>query len=151
MAVARYVANQRANDAKPRERAEQAQTETVTIAAAGLYVAAAGYDEALRHPNPVATLDSMCDGLHEIAPDIAKVINTKAGAEFAEALRVATVAPLWAFTAIERARAEAGDGHGYLFDYLADGLRRGADPDVVRKAALAAPSKIHGIADQATE
>ncbi|MEV5792684.1 hypothetical protein [Streptomyces sp. NPDC052192] len=125
------------------------RTDSATIAAAGLYVAGAAYEEALRHPDLVATLDNMCDGLAEIAPDIARVLKTEANSEFAEALRAATIAPLWAFTAIERGRAEAGDGYGYLFDLLADSLRGGANPDVVRTTALGAPARIRDLAEHA--
>ncbi|WP_106436874.1 hypothetical protein [Streptomyces prunicolor] len=114
----------------------------ITLAAAGLYAATCAYDEALRRPNPAATLDNMCDAVHEIAPDLAKVINSKASAEFAEGLRVATVAPLWAFAAIEHARVEAGDGYGYVFDLLVDGLKNGVDPDITRKTALDVPRRL---------
>lgn len=142
-------------DSEPRPEAprrdEQAQTPPANILAAGRYVAGAAYDEALRHPNLVATLDNMCDGLAEIAPEIARVLKTEANAEFAEALRAATIAPLWAFTAIERGRAEAGDGYGYLFDLLVDSLRDGADPDVVRTTALGAPTRIRELAELAGE
>lgn len=132
-------------------RDEQPQTPPANILAAGMYIATAAYDEALRHPRPVATLDNMCDGLAEIAPEIARVLKTEANAEFAEALRAATVTPLWAFTAIERGRAEAGDEFGYLFDLLADSLRGGADPDMVGKTALGAPARIRELAELAGE
>lgn len=125
-------------------------TDAITYRAAGLYAATAAYDEALRRPNPAATLDNMCDAVHEIAPDLAKVINTKASADFAEGLRVATVAPLWAFAAIEHSRAEVADaGVGYLFDLLAENLKAGVDPRVIRRDALAAPARVRELARQA--
>ncbi|MEU0433728.1 hypothetical protein ABZ153_19210 [Streptomyces sp. NPDC006290] len=121
----------------------------LTLQAAGLYVAAAAYDAALRRPNPVATLNHMCTTVAEIMPDVVKVVAAKGGAEFAEALRVNTVAPLLAFTAIETARAEVGPDYGYLFDYLVKNLRAGADPQAVRKAAVDAPGRLRDAAEQA--
>lgn len=121
----------------------------VNFAAAGLYAATAAYDEALRRPNPAATLDNMCDAVHEIAPDLAKVINSKASADFAEALRSATAVPLWAFTAIEYARSQCGDGYGFVFDLLADGVRNGGDPHIARKTALDVPKRLRENAEQA--
>ncbi|MFE9880483.1 hypothetical protein [Streptomyces sp. NPDC005784] len=121
----------------------------ISLVDAGLYVAAAAYDEALRRPNPVATLDHMVETVAEIMPNIVKVVNAKGGGEFAEALRIATVAPLLAFTAIEHARAEVDPDYGYLFDYLVKNLRAGADPRAVRTAAEDTPQRLREAAEQA--
>jgi hypothetical protein len=123
----------------------------ISLVAAGRYCAAAAYDEALRMPNPVATLDRMLATLDEIVPSMAAVITTTVGADFAEALRDATAGPLHAYAAIEHARVDAGDGYGYLFDYLADGLKRGADPQAIRKAAEAAPKRLRDQAEAARQ
>ncbi|MFG2473529.1 hypothetical protein [Streptomyces fagopyri] len=121
------------------------------IVAAGLFVAINAYEEALRGPNPLATLDSMCAAVHEISPALAKVITDKPSAEFAEGLRSATADRLRAFTAIERARAEMGDGFDYLADFLAESVKGGADPQVARQAAIDAPGRIRENDDQAGE
>lgn len=120
-AVAELLAGDRARD-----------EERTQLAAAGLYAATAAYDEALRRPNPTATLDNMCDAVHEISPALAKVINDKPSADFAEGLRAATADCLWTFTAIEHARAELGNDYGYVLDIMADRLKRGLDPKAVR-------------------
>jgi hypothetical protein len=122
----------------------------LTVLAAGLYVATAAYEAALRRTNPastLATLDRMCETVDEIMPDVAKVVAAKGGAEFAEALRAATASPLLAFTAIEHARAEVDSDYHYLFDYLVETLRAGADPRAVRKAAQDAPARLRAEAD----
>ncbi|SMF64677.1 hypothetical protein [Streptomyces sp. Amel2xC10] len=124
----------------------------ITVLAAGLYVATAAYEAALRRTNPasaIATLDRMCETVDEIMPDVAKVVAAKGGADFAEALRAATTAPLLAFTAIEHARAEAGDGYSYVFDLLVEALEKGADPDTIRTTALDVPRRIRDLAAQA--
>ncbi|MER5467222.1 hypothetical protein [Streptomyces sp. NPDC002685] len=123
----------------------------IGLAKAGLYAATAAYDEALRMPNPAATLDNMCGALDEIVPSLANVISSKDAADFAEALRDAVAAPIEAYTAIEHGRIEAGDGYGYLFDLLADSLRGGANPDVVKTTALGAPARIRELAELAGE
>ncbi|MFE4697142.1 hypothetical protein ACFRIC_08630 [Streptomyces sp. NPDC056738] len=114
----------------------------VSLIAAGLYVAAAAYDEALRMPNPVTTLDRMLATLDEIMPSLAAVITSTEAADFAEALRDATAGPLQAFAAIEHARAEIEPDYYYLLDYLVENLRAGGDPDAVRQAAEDAPQRL---------
>lgn len=121
------------------------------IVAAGLWAATSAYEEAVRRPNPIATLDNMCNAVGEISPALAKVITDKPSAEFAEGLRAATADRLRAFTAIERTRAEMGDGYGYLFDYLAERVKGGADPQVARQAAIDAPGRIRNTAAQSGE
>lgn len=117
----------------------------VTALAAALYIAQYAYGCAITSPNPAAKLDDMCDSVAEVWDDITPKLPEKfAGAdlEFAETMRAAIADRLWAFTAVEYARIEAGDGYGYLFDYLAESLRGGADPHVVRQSALDAPGRI---------
>jgi hypothetical protein len=123
---------------EPREHTEP----RISLVAAGLYVAAAAYDEALRMPNPVATLDRMLATLDEILPSLAAVITSTEAADFAEALRDATAGPLQAFAAIEHARAEVDPEYGYLLDYLVKNLRAGGDPGAIRKAAEDAPQRL---------
>lgn len=121
----------------------------ISLVAAGRYVAAAAYDEALRMPNPVATLDRMLATLDEILPSMVAIITSTEATEFAEALRDATAGPLQAFAAIEHARAEVDPEYGYLFDYLVKNLRAGADPQAVRQAALDTPGRLRDAAEQA--
>ncbi|MBC2903995.1 hypothetical protein [Streptomyces cupreus] len=116
---------------------------------AALYIATAAYNEALTRPHPAATLDDMCDALAVIMPSLLNVVKAKGGAEYAEALQAAVADRLWAFTAIEHSRIEAGEGYGYLFDLLADSLKGGADPHMVRTTALDAPGKIRALAKAA--
>lgn len=127
--------------------------EDTTATAAGLYFATCVYDEALRHPNPAAALDDMADGLAEIMTEVTATVSkafkvTGAHIEFAETLRTATADRLWAFAAIEFARAECGDGYDWLFGYLTDGVRNGHDPHIARKTALDVTKRILGTADQ---
>jgi hypothetical protein len=141
-----------ASTATPDPRAQREHDQQhLTLQAAGLYIATAAYDAALRSPNPVATLNGMCKTVAGIMPDVVKVVEAKGGAEFAEALRVVTVAPLLACTAIERARAEVDPDYGYLFDYLVKNLRAGADPQAIRQAAVDAPGRLRDAAEQAGE
>lgn len=123
-------------------------------AAAGLYIATLGYNEALAKPNPSVTLDNMCDGLGEAMAEIMASVGkafkvTSAHMEFAETLRTAIADRLAAFTAIEFARSECGDGYGYVFDILADGVRNGGDPHIARTTALDVPKRIRENAEVA--
>jgi hypothetical protein len=123
-----------------------------TALAAALYIAQYGYKLAAASPDPAARLDDMCDAIAETWDAIAPKLPEKfAGAdlEFAETMRAAVADRLWAFTAVEYARAEAGDGYSYLFDYLAGALQQGADPHIIRRDALAAPARIRELAEQA--
>jgi len=125
-------------------------TDATTYRAAGLYAATIGYDEALRLPDPAARLDRMSAEVDEIAADLARVVNAEGGTEFIEGLREATAVRLSAFAAIEHGRAELADaGVGYLFDLLADNLKAGVDPHVIRRDALAAPARVRELARQA--
>ncbi|MER7838436.1 hypothetical protein ABTY98_21740 [Streptomyces sp. NPDC096040] len=138
--TASSAANAISTDPQPEARTE----------AAGLYLATVGYAEALRMPDPAATLDRMPEAVDEIAEELAKGVNAEGGAEFTEALRAATVLPLKAYAAIEHARAETADAEvGYLFDLLADNLKAGADPRMIRRDALAAPARIRELAEAA--
>ena len=119
----------------------------ITALAGALYVATAAYAEALKMPSPAATLDDMCDALPEFAPKMLRTL--KATPEMATVVMDAVTDRLWAFTAVEYARTEAGDGYGYVFDLLADGLREGADPHVIRTTALDAPRRIRELAEAA--
>jgi len=122
--------------------------ERITIQAAALYVAASAYSEALRMATPAATLDRMIDVVHEITPDVCKVVSIPI--EFTDALRGSITERLKAFAAIEHTRAEAGEGYGYVFDLLADSLRAGSDAHVVRTTALDVPRRIRELAEAAS-
>lgn len=126
----------------------------VTYLAAALYVANIAYKAAIEDSRPAKSLDNMCDALPKIMTEITASVSkafkvTDANAEFAESLRAAIADRLWAFTAVEYARIEAGDGYGYLFDLLADNLRNGADPHDTREIALAAPQRIRDLNEAA--
>lgn len=128
--------------------------EHTRYAAAGLYAATCAYDAALTKSNPAATLDNMCDGLDEFMTEImatlSKTFNvTGAHMEFAETLRTSTADRLWAFTAIERSRAQCGDGYGYVFDLLANSVKNGNDPHIARTTALDVPKRLRENAEQA--
>ncbi|MEH0587398.1 hypothetical protein QA942_26260 [Streptomyces sp. B21-106] len=112
----------------------------ITALAGALYVAASTYTEALTMANPAAALDNVCDAWPEIAPRVLGVLNTSP--ELAEVLRDAVADRLWAFAVIEYSRVEAGDGFGYLFDFLAEKLRAGVDPHSVRTVALGVPERL---------
>lgn len=126
---------------------EPIQASTTTALAAALYVANTTYAAALKMPNPAATLDDILDSLPEVLPQIFGVVKTTP--ELTEVLKDAITDRLWAYTAIEYARIEAGDGYGYLFDFLVEKLRAGADPHVARTTALDAPRRIRDLAVQA--
>jgi hypothetical protein len=125
---------------QPRERAEQAPTETarehddsetrVTHQAAAVYVANKAYDEALTTNNPAATLSDISDALPELLPEAFKTTGT--APDLAAALLPAIADRIWAFTAVAHARAEIGGDYGYVVDVLADSLKRGADPQAIR-------------------
>ncbi|MFF8954077.1 hypothetical protein ACF09I_35570 [Streptomyces sp. NPDC014940] len=115
----------------------------ISIPAAGLYLASVGYAEALRTSDPARVLDTMCGAVAEIMPDLCKVGAAEDGGE----LLAATTVRLRAYAAIEHARADAGDGYGYVFDLLAESLERGGDPDLIRTAATDAPGRIRALAE----
>lgn len=120
----------------------------LTHQAAAVLVARDMYAEALKQDNPAASLDDICDALPKVMPQVFQELGT--APDLAAALLPEVTDRVWAFTAVEHARAEAGDGYGYLFDYLADGLRKGADPHTIRKAALDAPKRIRELAAEAS-
>ncbi len=122
-----------------------ATEERLTYQAAAVYVTGQIYDEAVKTSNPAATLDDIADALPEVMPDVFRAQGTSP--DLAAVLLPEVTNRVWAFTAIEHARTEAGDGHGYLFDWLAEKLRAGADPHTVRTAALDAPGKIRALAE----
>lgn len=117
----------------------------LTYKAAAVFVANAAYTAALEEDDPAATLDNMCDSLPEIMPRVVSIVRTSP--EFADWLRVDIADRLWAYTAIEHSRIEAGDGYGYLFDLLADDLRVGRDAKTVRTTALRVPGRIRALAE----
>ncbi|MYV42905.1 hypothetical protein GT030_29580 [Streptomyces sp. SID1328] len=121
----------------------------ISIPAVGLYLASVGYTEALRMPDPARTLDTMCDTVAEIMPDLCKVVAAEDGGEFAEELRAATTVRLRAYSAIEHARADVGDGYNFVFDLLAESLDKGGDPDHIRTAAADVPGRIRALAEAA--
>lgn len=119
----------------------------ITALAAALYVANATYTAACKMPNPAATLDDILDSLPEVLPQVLGVVKTTP--ELTEVLKDDITERLWAYAAIEYARIEAGDGYGYLFDFLVEKLRAGADPHTVRTTALDVPRRIRDLAAQA--
>jgi len=119
----------------------------ITALACALYVARAVHAEARKMPDPAATMDDVCDAWPEIAPKVLRVAKTTP--ELAEVLKDAVADRLWAFTAVEYARVEAGDGYGYIFDLLVEALEKGGDPHVIRAAALDTPQRIRDLAEQA--
>jgi hypothetical protein len=133
--------------AEASEHAQLADEDRITALAGALYVANATYAEALKMPDPAATLDDICDALPEAMPRVLAVVKTTP--EGFEVLKSSIADVLWAYTAIEHSRTEAGEGYGYIFDLLADGLRGGADPHTVRKSALEAPGRIRELSEAA--
>lgn len=119
--------------------------ERITALAGALYIADAVYVEALKMPNPAATMDDVCDAWPEIAPEVLQ--TTKTTPEQADVLKDAVTDRLWAYAAIEYARVEAGDGYGWISDWLVGKLRAGADPHVVRTTALGVPKRLRELAE----
>jgi len=119
----------------------------ITYEAGAIYVACKIYDEALATSSPAETLDDIADAIPEIMPGIFKDMGT--APDLAAVLLPSVTDRIWAFTVVEYARVEAGDGYGYLFDLLAESLRKGADPHVIRRDALAAPKRLRELAEQA--
>ncbi|MFM9652793.1 hypothetical protein [Streptomyces galilaeus] len=128
--------------------ASGAHTEQRMTALAGaLYVANSVYTEALKSANPAATLDNICDALPEVMPEVLGVI--KATPELIKVLTDDVADRLWAYTVVEYARVEAGDGYGYVFDLMVEALEKGGDPHSIRAAALGVPAKIRELAAEA--
>lgn len=132
----------------PRVDAPASDGDRIVYKAGALYIATAAYDEALATKNPAATLDDIADALPSVMPQVFATLGTD------EALAAALLPEIknlvWAFNAIEFARAEAAvHDCGYLFDYLAELLKNGADPHAIRRDALAAPRRLRELAEQA--
>lgn len=119
----------------------------ITALAAALYVANATYAQALKMPNPAMTLDNICDALPEVMPQVLGVIKTTP--ELTKVLTDDITDRLWAYTAVEYARVEAGDGYGYIFDLLVEALEKGGNPHAIRADALDVPRRIRELAEQA--
>ncbi|MEU5633503.1 hypothetical protein ACH47C_26785 [Streptomyces rishiriensis] len=119
----------------------------ITALAAALYVANCTYTEALKMPNPAATLDDICDALPEVMPQVIGVIKTTP--ELTKVLTDDITDRLWAYTAIEYARAEAGAGYSWVFDVLVEALEKGGNPHTIRADALDVPRRIRELAEQA--
>lgn len=123
-------------------------TTRTTHKAAGIYLAGELYGQALATTNPAATLDDIADALPTVMPEVFAELGT--APDLAAALLPEIKNLVWAFNAIEYARTEAADfGCGYLFDYLAEALKKGADPHIIRRDALAAPARLRELAEQA--
>ncbi|MEU9264588.1 hypothetical protein AB0E04_03915 [Streptomyces sp. NPDC048251] len=112
----------------------------ITALAGALYVANAAHTEALTTHNPAATLDNICDAWPEVAPKTLRILNTSP--EMIDVFRDAVADRLWAFAVIEHSRNEAGEGYGYVFDFLIEQMRVGADPHSVRTVALGVPERL---------
>ncbi|NNN30712.1 hypothetical protein HLK59_10120 [Streptomyces sp. S3(2020)] len=113
-----------------RPAADRAVEDTLTCQAFATAVASSLYDEARTSSNPAAALDDIADAL---PTTMAKAFKSQGTApEMAAVLLPAVTDRVWAFTAVEHARTEVGDGFGYLLDLLADSLKQGADPNTVR-------------------
>lgn len=121
-----------------------AKNDTSTCQAAAAFVAAKVYTKALAAPSPAEALDNICDALPEIMADLLHTMDISS--EVSSTLHAELADRLWAFTAVEHARTEAGNGYGYIFDLLADGLKKGADPKAIRTDALAVPGRIRDLA-----
>jgi hypothetical protein len=116
--------------------------------AGALYIATAAYTKALTTANPSKTLDDIADALPSVMPEVFDTLGTSP--ELAAALLPEIKTLVWAFNAIEYARTEAADHDcGYLFDFLAELLKQGADPHRIREDALAAPRRLRELAEQA--
>lgn len=120
----------------------------INYKAGALYIATELYAQALATKNPSETLDAVADDLPTVMPEVFKILGTD------EALAAGLLPEIknlvWAFNAIEYARTEAADhGCGYLFDYLAELLKKGADPHRIRDDALAAPARLRALAERA--
>lgn len=110
---------------------EHTDSEThLTYQAAAVVVANGVYDEALKEDDLAATLDDISDALAEMTPDDFKTMGTIGG--LGEALLPAVAERIWAFNVIEHARADVGTDYRYVFDVMADALKRGADPKAIR-------------------
>ncbi|TQE40256.1 hypothetical protein Sipo8835_00145 [Streptomyces ipomoeae] len=131
----------------PRVDAPLSDDTRITYKAAAVYLAGKLYDQALKEASPVATLDDIANAIPEVMPEAFNAMGTAPG--LAAVLLPEVTDLVWAYTAIEHARIEAGDGCDYLFDLLADGLKNGADPHIIRTDALAAPGRIRELAEQA--
>lgn len=121
--------------------------ERITALAAAAYIAGCAYDEALRMDDPAKTLDNMADALPEVMPKVFATLNTTP--DLAAVMLPAVTDRVRAYTAVEHARIEAGDGYGYILDLLAESLRKGADPDVIRTTAVDVPRRIRELAEGA--
>ncbi|MFF9036398.1 hypothetical protein ACF090_13110 [Streptomyces sp. NPDC014892] len=119
----------------------------ITYKAAGIYLAEQLYGQALKEDNPAAALDDIANAIPDTMPRVFQDMGT--APDLAAALLPSITGLVWAFTAIEHSRIEAGDGYGYLFDYMAGLLKNGADPNAIRRDALAAPARIRELAEQA--
>ncbi|MCX4858971.1 hypothetical protein [Streptomyces canus] len=115
--------------------------------AAAVFVAKAAYTTALETDEPAGTLDNIADALPEVMPKVLDIVHTSP--ELADTLQTSIADQLWAYSAIEHARVEAGDGYGYVFDLLADDLKAGRDPHLARKTALDVPGRLRALAEAA--
>lgn len=131
----------------PSTRDDQRVEQRQTCEAAAVHLANTLYDEARATSNPAATLDNIADALPEVMPEVFRVMHTSP--DLAAALLPAVTDRVWAYAGVEHARAEAGDGYGYVFDLLVDNLRKGGDPHVARTTALDVPRRIRESATQA--
>lgn len=102
----------------------------LTYKAGAVYLANALYAQALKEDDPAATLDEIANDLPEVMTETFEETGTNE--QMAAVLLPELVDRVWAFTVVAHARAEAEDGYEYVFDLMADGLKRGADAKTVR-------------------
>jgi len=98
-----------------------------------LYIANAGYTEALKTPNPAATLDDIADALPDAMPELVRILGTTPA--LASILQSAITDRLSAYAVVEQARASTTNDCGWAFDLLIDGLHHGGNPTTVRADA----------------
>ncbi|MFJ4829887.1 hypothetical protein ACIP79_08225 [Streptomyces sp. NPDC088747] len=118
-------------DSRDQRTSEHTDGETrLTHQAAAIYIVTKLYDEARKEAAPAKTLDDIADALPDvlarsfreanIAPDVTAAV-------LPEAAKL-----LWAYIVVEHGRAESGEDVGFIFDLLADSLKHGTDPQVVK-------------------
>lgn len=116
----------------------------LTYRAAAAYIAGKLYDEALTTSRPAETLDDIADDLPEVMTEVFQATDT------APVVAAVLLSPLtdyvWAYTAVEHARAETDPGYRYAFELLTDALKKGAHPATVRADARRVAEHLRNIA-----
>ncbi|MET7779601.1 hypothetical protein ABZU94_29895 [Streptomyces mirabilis] len=144
-----------ASTATPEPRAQRKDDDTrLTYLQAAVFITNQLEAEAVKTADPAKTLGNILDALPEVMPQVFQKMGTAQG--LVKALQPEVADRLQALRDIYAARAEVGTDFGYVFEVMADAMRRGASaqamhaqvPGVLQRVRAEKAARIEGHVDR---